>query len=43
MNVKKPQPIVEDITQIVGNWLTYAAKQKVPDSLAKGINKTLLV
>lgn len=43
MNVKKAQPIVEEITQIVGNWLKYAAKQKVPDRLAKAINKTLLV
>jgi serine/threonine-protein kinase HipA len=43
MNVKKPEPIIDEMVQIVGRWMDYAAKQKVPDGIARAINSTLLV
>jgi serine/threonine-protein kinase HipA len=43
MNIKKPQPIIDEILRIVGNWRLYAAKQHVPDDLAKAIYSTLQV
>ena len=43
MNVKKPEPIIDEMVQTVGRWMDYAAKQKVPDAIARAINSTLLV
>ena len=43
MNIKKGEPTVEHIVATVRKWLLYAAEQKVPDSISKAINSTLLV
>lgn len=43
MNIKRPEPIIAEIVQVVGNWANYAAKQKVPDDVAMAIKATLLV
>lgn len=42
MNIKKPEPIIEEINRVVGNWADYAMKQEVPDSVAGAIKATLL-
>jgi serine/threonine-protein kinase HipA len=43
MNIKRPEPIIAEIVQVVGNWANYAAKQNVPDGVAVAIKATLLV
>ena len=43
MNIKRPEPIIAEIVQVVGNWANYAAKQKVPETVAMAIKATLLV
>jgi len=43
MNIKKAEPIVEIIYEVITKWMSYAEKQKVPDDLAKAIKDTLLI
>jgi hypothetical protein len=37
MNIKRPEPMIDEILRVVGNWRVYAAKQYVADDLAKAI------
>jgi serine/threonine-protein kinase HipA len=43
MNIKKGESLIEQITNAVRKWPQYAADQKVPETIAKAINSTLLV
>ncbi|HVB03005.1 MAG TPA: type II toxin-antitoxin system HipA family toxin [Chitinophagaceae bacterium] len=42
MNVKNASLLIEKVIKIIGKWMVYADKQKVPDDLAKAIKSTLL-
>jgi len=43
MNVKKPETIIQEISQQVTQWEKFAGEQKVPEPLTKAIKATLLV
>jgi serine/threonine-protein kinase HipA len=43
MGVKKAEPILESIINVLGHWPTYAERQKIPSDLALAIRSTLLV
>lgn len=43
MNIKKPKQIIDQISETVSQWTTYAKAQKVAPNKIKAINKTLIL
>jgi serine/threonine-protein kinase HipA len=42
MNVKKPEPIINQVHKVVGQWKKYSEIQMVPNDLSEAISATLL-